>query len=58
MPCGPARRLRRNPATTGAESDGGGNARIETHLVLPDPCIAPIVSVASPGGAWFSATDG
>jgi hypothetical protein len=46
------------PATTGAESDGGGNARIEAQLVLPDPCIAPIVFVTNPGGAWFSATGG
>ena len=44
------------PATTGAAMDGGGNAKIETTLTLPQPCIAPIVFVTSPGGAWFAAT--
>jgi len=44
------------PATLGPASAGGGNAKIETDLVLPEPCIAPIVFVTSPGGAWFAAT--
>jgi len=44
------------PATTGAASAGGGNARIEAQLALPQPCIAPIIFVTSPGGAWFSTT--
>jgi len=44
------------PATTGPASSGGGDARIEADLVLPQPCIAPIVFVTSPGGAWFAAT--
>lgn len=44
------------PATTGAASDGGGNAHIETRVNLPQPCIAPIVFVTSPGGSWFAAT--
>ena len=44
------------PATTGPATAGGGNARIETFLQLPKPCIAPIVFVTSPGGAWFAAT--
>lgn len=44
------------PATTGPASSGGGNARIEANLSLPQPCIAPIVFVTSPGGAWFAAT--
>jgi len=35
---------------------GGGNAKIEAHLDLPRPCIAPIIFVTSPGGAWFAAT--
>jgi hypothetical protein len=43
-------------ATTGAASAGGGNAEIETQLSLPQPCIAPIIFVASPTGAWFAAT--
>ena len=44
------------PATTGPASAGGGDAEIETNVVLPEPCIAPIVFVTSPGGAWFAAT--
>ena len=35
---------------------GSGNAKIEAHLDLPKPCIAPIIFVTSPGGAWFAAT--
>jgi len=44
------------PATVGAASAGGGNATIEATLTLPSPCIAPIVFVTSPTGAWFAAT--
>ncbi len=44
------------PATTGPASAGGGNAAIEADLELPQPCIAPIVFVTNPGGAWFAAT--
>lgn len=33
-----------------------GDADVETTVSLPSPCIAPIVFVASPGGAWFAAT--
>jgi hypothetical protein len=33
-----------------------GNADIRTRVNLPHPCIAPIVFVASPAGAWFAAT--
>jgi len=43
-------------ATVGPASAGGGNAAIETYVALPQPCIAPIVFVTSPGGAWFAAT--
>jgi len=46
------------PATTGPASSGGGNAKIEANLTLPSPCIAPIIFVTSPGGAWFAATGG
>jgi hypothetical protein len=42
------------PATVGTVAEGGGNAEIETRLALPQPCIAPIVFVTSPGGAWFA----
>jgi hypothetical protein len=44
------------PATTGSLANGGGNATIETTLSLPQPCIAPLVFVTSPGGAWFAST--
>ena len=42
------------PATTGAAVNGGGNASMETTVSLPQPCIAPLVFVTSPGGAWFA----
>lgn len=41
-------------ATVPASRDG--DARIRTRVALPDPCIAPIVFVTSPTGAWFAAT--
>jgi hypothetical protein len=44
------------PATTGAATAGGGNAKIEADVALPQPCFAPIVFVTSPGGAWFAVT--
>ena len=44
------------PATTGPASSGGGNAEIEATVSLPQPCIAPIIFVTSPGGSWFAAT--
>jgi hypothetical protein len=44
------------PATTGPASIGDVNAEIETTVALPQPCIAPIIFVTSPGGAWFAAT--
>ena len=46
--------------TNGAEvmegDPGNGDAKIEADVVLPTPCVAPIVFVTSPGGSWFSAT--
>ncbi len=44
------------PATLGSAAAGGGDAEIETDVALPEPCIAPIVFVTSPTGAWFAAT--
>lgn len=44
------------PATTGPASSGGGNAKIETTVALPQPCIAPIVFVTNNGGSWFAVT--
>ncbi len=44
------------PATTGPASQGGGNAKIDARLSLPHPCIAPIIFITSPTGAWFAST--
>ena len=44
------------PATTGPASGGGGNAEIVADLVIPQPCIAPIIFVTNVNGAWFAAT--
>lgn len=33
-----------------------GNARFNTEVELPAPCVAPIVFVTSPTGSWFAAT--
>jgi hypothetical protein len=33
-----------------------GAAKFNTFVALPSPCIAPIVFVTSPTGAWFAAT--
>ena len=43
------------PATTGP---GGGDAQIEQDLVLPQPCIAPVIFVTSNTGSWFASTGG
>jgi len=37
-------------------ADSAGNAHIKDHIDLPSPCIAPILFVTSPGGAWFAST--
>jgi hypothetical protein len=44
------------PATAGFGTADGGDASIEAHITLSNPCIAPIVFVGSPGGAWFAVT--
>jgi hypothetical protein len=33
-----------------------GDAKIEAWLDLPQPCLAPIVFVTNPAGAWFAVT--
>lgn len=43
------------PATTGLNA---GDAKIEAQLSLPSPCIAPVIFVTNPAGAWFAATGG
>ena len=37
-------------------ADTAGNSQIKDRVTLPDPCIAPIVFVTSPGGSWFATT--
>ncbi len=50
-----------NPTTVNVSTglfpaDSAGNSKIEAQVSLPQPCIAPIIFVTSPGGAWFAAT--
>ncbi|MBI5838950.1 MAG: hypothetical protein HZB19_02500 [Chloroflexi bacterium] len=50
-----------NPTTVNVSTglfpaDAAGNSEIEETLSLPSPCIAPIIFVTNPGGAWFAAT--
>jgi hypothetical protein len=37
-------------------ASAAGDSQIEDTVSLPEPCIAPIVFVTSPTGAWFAAT--
>lgn len=46
----------RNVMTDPVPATTTGNAKIQATLDLPEPCFAPIVFVASGGGAWFSVT--
>lgn len=45
-----------NVSTALFPADTEGNAHIKDTIALPSPCIAPILFVTSPGGAWFAAT--
>lgn len=50
-----------NPTTVNVPTglfpaDAMGNAHIVDNVSLPQPCIAPILFVTSPGGAWFAST--
>jgi hypothetical protein len=45
-----------NVSTGVFPASAAGNADIKATVKLPHPCIAPIVFVASPSGAWFAAT--
>jgi hypothetical protein len=47
-----------NVSTDPFPASGAGNSTIKATVSLPHPCIAPIVFVTSPGGAWFAATGG
>ena len=43
-------------STAGFPASMEGDSHIRATVQLPHPCIAPIVFVTSPGGAWFAAT--
>jgi hypothetical protein len=45
-----------NVSTDLFPADLEGNSEVDAKVDLPSPCIAPIVFVTSPGGAWFAAT--
>jgi hypothetical protein len=45
-----------NISTDAFQADADGNSQADTKVELPNPCVAPIVFVTSPGGAWFAAT--
>jgi hypothetical protein len=45
-----------NVSTGLAAASSTGDARIDTTVELPETCIAPVVFVTSPDGAWFAAS--
>lgn len=45
-----------NVSTAPFPASTAGDAAIDTAVSLPSPCIAPIVFVTSPSGAWFAAS--
>ncbi|HEY7430708.1 MAG TPA: hypothetical protein VH641_08235 [Streptosporangiaceae bacterium] len=45
-----------NVSTDQFPASTSGRADINARVKLPHPCIAPIVFVTSPTGAWFAAT--
>jgi hypothetical protein len=45
-----------NRMTDPVNASPRGDARFDTKVDLPHPCIAPIVFVTAPTGAWFAAT--
>lgn len=45
-----------NRSTNTFPASEAGDSEIEDVVSLPTPCIAPIVFVTSPTGAWFAAT--
>jgi hypothetical protein len=47
-----------NVSTRQFRASMAGNSEIKARVKLPEPCIAPIVFVASPTGMWFAATGG
>jgi len=45
-----------NLFTDSFPADSMGNSTINTMVDLPKPCLAPIIFVTSPTGAWFAVT--
>lgn len=45
-----------NVSTDAFPASPAGDSEIETAVTLPSPCIAPIVFVTTPNGAWLAAT--
>ncbi len=45
-----------NVSTATFPASTEGESHIKATVQLPSPCIAPIVFVTSPGGAWFAST--
>lgn len=45
-----------NVSTNTFQATNQGDSSIETTVSLPAPCIAPIVFVTTPTGAWLAAT--
>jgi len=45
-----------NVSTDAFPADANGDSEADTKVDLPSPCIAPIVFVTSPTGAWFAVT--
>jgi hypothetical protein len=45
-----------NVSTAQFPASSAGNADINATVSLPHPCIAPVIFVTSPAGAWFAAT--
>lgn len=47
-----------NVSTGEFPASPAGDSEVEAAVDLPRPCIAPVLFVTSPGGAWFAATGG
>ncbi len=45
-----------NVSTDAFPATHAGDSEIETTVTLPSPCIAPIVFVTTPTGAWIAST--
>lgn len=45
-----------NIGTDNFPATPAGDSHIVATVELPEPCLAPIVFVTNPGGAWFSVT--